>query len=248
MNWIFPIAGFGTRTSSLGKYKPFVEPIDGYSILNICLLGLKSLINKDDSLIFITTKPHDEECSVEFNIQKLIKRIGLNNMVDVVILPHTPKGQALTLKEGIENLERDIAKERVIVINSDQLVFFDLKKIDMANCAVGLYFNDGNSSCFYELNLKSNLVMGIKEKEKISNYASAGVFYFTSVQRLLECINWGIKNNKIHNGELYLGPCMEYLDRLSFFKTLIKFDLGNTDNINLFKRFGNGFLPTGDNI
>ena len=25
MNWIFPIAGFGTRTSKLGEYKPLIE-------------------------------------------------------------------------------------------------------------------------------------------------------------------------------------------------------------------------------
>ena len=33
MNWIFPIAGFGTRTSKLGEYKPLIEVFENQSIL-----------------------------------------------------------------------------------------------------------------------------------------------------------------------------------------------------------------------
>lgn len=242
VNWIFPIAGYGTRTSSLGNYKPFVEVMDDYSILRLCLLGLKSIINAEDNLVFITTDFYEQKSNVEHVIRNLIKKMNLNNSVNVVTLPSTPNGQAHTLKEGVEMLGSGILKERVFVINSDQMIFFNPAKVDMSKCSVGLYFNDEASSCFYDLDLKSNLVTKIKEKQRISAYASAGVFYFTTAQQLLNCIDWGIKNDKYYNGELYLGPCMEALSELSFFKTLVKFDLGNVKNIKLFKEFGENFI------
>ena len=59
MNWIFPIAGFGTRTSKLGSYKPLIEIIPNYSIIKMCLLGLKSMFTKEDDLFFIVVIQND---------------------------------------------------------------------------------------------------------------------------------------------------------------------------------------------
>ena len=116
-------------------------------------------------------------------------------------------------------------------------MFFDLEKIDRTKCAVGLYFNNASSSCFFDLDMKNNIVKNIKEKEKISYNASSGVFYFTNTKAILECINWGIEKQLYHNGEIYLGPCMAYFKELFYFQTLVKFDLGSAYKINLFKNF-----------
>ena len=238
ISWVFPIAGLGTRSSSLGEYKPFVEVFENCSILNIFLSGIREIINSNDRMVFITTEFYEKNHDVESSIRNLLKQMDLKNKVDVIILPHTPKGQALTVKEGVEKLDDSFLKERVFVINSDQMVFFDLSKVNMNRCGVGVYFNEEPSSCFYDLDLSSNSVRGIREKEMISAYASSGIFYFTSGQRLLNCIEWGIENGKQYKEELYLGPCMEALDQISYFKTLMKFDLGNAASIELFRKFG----------
>ena len=122
INWVFPIAGYGTRTSSLGRFKPFVEVYENCTILEICLSGLKELVKHDDKIIFITTKEHEKQNNVNLNISRLMKRMNINNDLDVIILDHTPEGQALTLKQGIEKLNKNVLSEKVIVINPYQIV------------------------------------------------------------------------------------------------------------------------------
>ena len=155
----------------------------------------------------------------------------------MVILEETPAGQALTVKMAMETLSKDVLKDGTFVINSDQVVFFDIKSLNTNHSSVGIYFNDASSSCFYDLDLQNKIVTKIKEKEKISCYASSGVFYFASGEQILECVNWGKKEQKLYNNELYLGPCMEYFEKIDYFKTMIKFDLGNVGSVQLFREF-----------
>jgi hypothetical protein len=238
MNWVFPIAGHGTRTSSLGRYKPFIEIIPNHTILKLCLLGLKSLIKSKDRLVFITSEEQEIKYSVSKTIKTTLSQLNLKNKIDVVLLDSTPKGQALTVKYAIEKLDTGFLESKTFVVNSDQLVFFDIGNVNLNICSVGLYFNDGNASCFFDLDIKNRLVSKIREKTKISCYAAAGVFYFNTGKRLLDCINWAINENKFYKNELYLGPCMEYFKDLSYFQTSVKFDLGNVEKIKLF----NGFI------
>jgi len=236
MNWVFPIAGYGTRTKKLGNYKPLIEIFPSRSILNICLSGLKTIISPEDRLIFIASEAQESKYSVGENINKILYDLDLKNQFNVVLLDKTPPGQALTIKNGVEKLEEKVLKNKTFVVNSDQFVFFDFESIDLEKPAAGLYFNDTSSSCFYNLDIEKHVVNEIKEKEKISCYASSGVFYFPSAQDLINCIKWGIKEDKRYNNELYLGPCMGFFDNLSYFQTLIKFDLGNNKKIDLFKK------------
>jgi len=237
MNWIFPMAGFGTRTKKLGNYKPQIEILPNYSIFKLCVTGLKSLIDPKDTFIFIASEYQYSNFSIEKNIKQVFEDLGLSNKTINIALSETPPGQALTVKTAIEGLDDTILKDKTFVINSDQFLFFDINKVDLNKNSVGLYFNDGSSSCFFDLEINNKKVNQIKEKEKISHYASAGVFYFTSARNIIDCVNWAMRENKFYKNELYLGPCMEYFQDLSYFKTLVKFDLGNIENINLFKMF-----------
>jgi|7_EtaG_2_1085326.scaffolds.fasta_scaffold00244_28 hypothetical protein len=245
MNWVFPIAGHGTRTSEFGDYKPLIEVVERYSILKLCLMGIASMISPDDILIFITSKEQEKKHKVANNINKIIAELNITANPETVIIEKTPPGQALTIKEGLLNSNLKILNEAAFVINSDQVVFFDRRLIEPERCSVGLYFNDTASSCFFDLDIHNRIVTEIKEKTKISCYASAGVFYFNSVKNMIECIEWGERNNKYYNDELYLGPCMQYFKDLSYFQTILKFDLGNTKKIELFKKFSEQLIKTG---
>tara|TARA_R100001015_G_C4566193_1_gene125097 strand:- start:84 stop:824 length:741 start_codon:yes stop_codon:yes gene_type:complete len=237
MIWIFPMAGYGTRTKKYGEFKPLIEVCKGYSILKICLSGIKEMIKSDDEMIFITTTDQDKDHSVEQNIKKLLVDLDLKIEFKVVLLKETPKGQALTIKKAIKKINYNQTSKPCLVINPDQLIFFDLDSIDKSKCSVGIYFNTKSSSCFYNLGIYDDRVKEIKEKIKISHYASSGVFYFNSIKNLYNCIKWAENNNKFFNGELFLGPCMQYFNDLLYFQTIVKFDLGNEYSIELFKKF-----------
>jgi len=242
LNWIFPIAGFGTRTSELGLYKPLIEVLPNQSVIKICISGLKTMFKPKDKLIFICSEQQNKQHSVKAHIQSILRDIKVNNEWVLIELDQTPAGQALTIKNGISKLNLLNYEGGTFVVNSDQMVFFDYASIDFDKCSVGLYFNDKPSSCFYKLDLENRNILEIKEKKQISCYAAAGVFYFNSLQKMLECIEWGIKNNKKYNGELYLGPCMECIKDLKYFQNMIKFDLGNPQKIKLFRDFLGGII------
>jgi len=237
INWIFPIAGYGTRTLQLGQYKPLIDIFPNKSILNICLSGLKTIIKDEDELFFICSKEQNRKYFVDSSIKKILNNIELTNQWNLIELDETPKGQALTIKNAMTKVGLTNNTNGTFVINSDQMVFFDFQDIDFDKCSVGLYFNDKPSSCFYDLDIKSKKIINIREKEQITCYASSGVFYFNSLKKMLECIEWGIRNNKQYNGELYLGPCMGHIEDLKYFQNIIKFDLGNPQKIKLFKQF-----------
>lgn len=235
MIWVFPIAGYGTRTSSLGSYKPFIEIFQNYKILKLCLMGIKNHIKKDDKLIFIASKEQEKEHKVIDNVKSITSELKLQTDNIVSLLDKTPDGQALTIKHGLEKFKKQFQTEKVFVVNSDQMVAFNIEDVDFSRPGAGLYFSVGDKSCFYKLDFNSKTIIDIKEKQKISCYASAGVFYFNTLDVLLRSIEWAIKNEKTHNGELYLGPCMEYFENLSYFPTTMKFDLGNIKSIEFFK-------------
>ena len=250
MNWIFPIAGFGTRTKDLGEYKPFIEICSNFSILKACLLGLRSMFRDGDTFIFISTKQHEEDFNVTSNILSIMSEIKLGQSfcdfvercdTTVPLLDETPPGQALTIFQGISSRCQvspdDFKLEPATVINADQFIMFDIDSVEKQVPSVGIYFDDGDKSCFFDIDLFSNTVNEIKEKQKISSYASAGVFYFPTINSIMECIEWGIENNVTTNGELYLSSCLDYFPKVSYFKTDMKFNLGNPKNINRFKRF-----------
>ncbi len=253
MNWIFPIAGFGARTQELGSYKPFIEVAPRLPMLQACLTGLRSMFKDGDTFTFISTKQHEEKYGVTNKIFSIMSEIKPEQVfcsfmdrcdTRVYLLDETPPGQALTLLQGLSSHKRmwqdEVASKPSVVINSDQFVMFDINNIKRDVPAVGIYFNDGDQSCFFDIDLCSTKVSQIKEKEKISSYASAGVFYFPTIDSMLQSIRWGVKNNVVTKGELYLSSCLKYFPEINYFKTDIKFDLGNPENIRRFKYFWEG--------
>ena len=101
MNWIFPVAGRGTRTADLGDYKPLIEIMEKYSILKLCLMGIKSLILPNDMLVFITSEAKEKKHDVTYNINKIIDELNIKAKIETVVIEYTPPGQALTIYQGL---------------------------------------------------------------------------------------------------------------------------------------------------
>jgi NDP-sugar pyrophosphorylase family protein len=228
INWIFPIAGKGTRTKEHGKYKPFID-IQGKMMIERCLDNLRSKFSLDDEFYFVTT----EEFKKEFDVTRILRLILFEYKVKVIVVPETPPGQAFSVKYAVDKIENN---NTCIIVNCDQLTLFDLPaSINKCDVLMPLYFTNHGKSCYVEIN-NTGLITLIVEKELVSNYASSGTFIFGSKNLLENCIDWGIDGLKPFVKELYLGPCINYVNVSHIgmvipITTYMKIDLGTDEQI-----------------
>ena len=75
-------------------------------------------------------------------------------------------------------------KKPCIVINCDQIIDFDLPKINRTyQILIPVYFDSSGKSSYVNINKKGQIT-GIFEKKIISYYASSGVYIFSSTELL----------------------------------------------------------------
>ena len=235
INWIFPIAGLGTRTKKHGQYKPFID-IAGKTMIERCIDNLRSKFSSEDEFYFVTTDAFNKEFDVERKLFSLLQ----NFKIKTVILPATPPGQAYSVKAAVDVIEND---NMCIVINCDQLTLFDIPQIRLIDVAMPLYFTNHGKSCYVSIDEANNNIIDVREKLMVSYHASSGTFIFGSKQILGECIYYGIDHEKEFqvNNELYLGPCINYLikywdapwdkPKVIPVTTYMKIDLGTDEQI-----------------
>ena len=236
MNWIFPIAGKGKRTKSLGKFKPFVE-INNKKIFEWCIQGIKNYINNKDTLYFITTKEFEKNFSVKKKIKKILLKNGIKSKVLFVILEKTPNGPGFTVKNILPYLKKN---KPCIIINSDQYINFDLpKKIFSNKIYLPIYFNAHGKSSYVQINQKVE-INKIVEKKQISFYGSSGVYIFGSSSLLkFSYKNFDIKilkKRELNISNLIDNLIKKYETKVYPIKTFCKFDLGDVSSIKKFKK------------
>lgn len=232
-NWIIPMAGKGTRTQSLGKFKPFIK-INEQKILFWFLLSIKNLISKNDLIIFITTFNFSKEFRVNYEIKKILKKLKIRNKFYLIETPDNPAGQSASIKFAKKIVKQN---QPLIVVNPDQYIDFDLpEKIE--HCYLPLYAQLGNKSGF--VSIKNNEIEKFVEKNNISNLACAGVYIAAKAKWIFSAINQQIKNKDMLNGEFYLGPAFNYIIKEGIkvepLTIRAKYDLGNPQDIEIFKK------------
>lgn len=240
-NWIFPIAGKGTRTQEHGKFKPFID-IAGKMMIERCIDNLRSKFSKDDEFYFVTTKAFEKE----FNVTEIMTRVLREYSVTVIKTESTPPGQAYSVRYAVNailNADRDKDNDNpCIVVNCDQLTLFDMPDILLKHVVfMPIYFTSHGKSCYVQIRTDVNRITNIEEKKLISNYASSGTFIFGSVTLLKNCINWGIDYVR-PTTELYLGPCINYVienrrGHVIPITTYMKIDLGTDEQIEKYLKY-----------
>ena len=235
MIWILPMAGKGTRTNSLGKFKPFIK-VNGKEIIDWFLIGIKNKIKKNDIIFLITTIDYEKK----YNFKKKIKLIFKKNKLKTKNLifkfvNETPNGPAYTVS-SIKNILRN-SKEPCVIINPDQFVDFDLpNKFDRDNIYIPLYFNNHGNSSYVKLNSQGSIIE-IKEKNLISNYASSGVYIFSSstlLKKILGLINKIRQKKEVNMSDLINIFIKKNKKKVNPISTLAKYDLGNIKDIKNF--------------
>ena len=234
MNWILPIAGKGKRVKLLGSFKPFIR-IHDKKIIEWFFLGIRHKIKTSDEFYFISTKNYEISNRVSLNIKKIFKKLKLKNKVIFKFLDKTPNGPALTVETILNSLT---IKKPCVIINCDQIIDFELPKINKNNqIIIPVYFNSSGKSSYVNINKRCQIT-GIFEKRMISYYASSGVYIFSSTELLQKCFKKLQSRNL--SKELFMSDIINnYLIkeklRATPIPTLTKHDLGNINDINSFR-------------
>ena len=228
------MAGKGTRTQSLGMFKPFIL-INGKEMFSWFISSIKHLVKPNDTFLLITLEENFNKYGFEKITKEILINHALNNKAEYFSVPTTPHGTSETIMVAKKCVSK---KEKVIVIYPDQYTDFDIpSQID--GCAyLGVYVQLGNKSGF--VTVQNGKVTRFVEKENISNIASSGFYIFPTGDDLIYGIDKQIKEGKSLNGEYYLGPIFNYLIErgMTVYPIAVKskYDLGNPEDILYFSK------------
>lgn len=205
MNIVIPMAGLGSRFAKAGyaKPKPFIDVLGKPMIERV----LDNLSYKDAKYILIAQKEH---LLKEAN---LVKDIEKNYNATFISIDQLTEGTACTVLFARKFINND---EPLLIANSDQIV--DINIADFINDCKNKSL-DGSILTFIDkeknpkwsfARLKDELVIEVKEKEAISEFATVGVYLFSKGKNFVDsAIDMIIQNDRVNN-EFYTCPTYNY--------------------------------------
>jgi len=240
INWIIPMCGNGTRTSSLGSFKPLIE-ILGKTIFEHFLDGVKNKIAAYDSITLIIKSNHKDYLKNQEHLIRICLEKTICKNICVKLVDYDTKGPCDTIKKVMQELEDQFVG---IIINPDQKIDFYLDRdlIDPKCIYLAIGFDNQKKSSYVLIN-KDSIIEKIREKENISFYASTGVYIFGTNKLLKSCINdFYSKNIPMYKGEHYISHLVDNAIanniKVKPIETYLKYDLGNINSIkNFIKTF-----------
>jgi HAD superfamily hydrolase (TIGR01509 family) len=203
MNIIIPIGGIGKRFKEGGYNvpKPLIE-VFYKSILEHVIDSLE--LQKEDTLFVIYHYSLDE---YDFN-NKLSKKYPDMKLIN---MSTRTDGAAETVLYGIEYIIQNKLStyKKTVLLDCDTIYNIDiLSIIRNMNSNGTIYFEDRESKPIYSyinINQNQNNIIDIREKEKISNYANTGAYFFNDITELYEGCKYIIKNNIRFKNEFYIS-------------------------------------------
>jgi capsule biosynthesis phosphatase len=187
MNIIIPIGGIGQRFKDEGYDvpKPLINILGKPMIYKV----IDNLKIEDTDKIHIIYHNHLKE----FNFETLVKFWFPNKNISFISLDYLTKGASETVLKGLETFTNDELKENVLILDCDTFYNEDIisKYKSNNNKNIIFYSNDTTPEpIFSYITLKNNLVIDIKEKNKISNNANTGAYGFENGEVLKKyCID-----------------------------------------------------------
>jgi UDP-N-acetylglucosamine diphosphorylase / glucose-1-phosphate thymidylyltransferase / UDP-N-acetylgalactosamine diphosphorylase / glucosamine-1-phosphate N-acetyltransferase / galactosamine-1-phosphate N-acetyltransferase len=201
MKVILPMAGRGQRFKNEGITipKPLI-PVAGKPMVLHALDSLKGL--QIDQLIVICLKETEDIWQVE----KLI-RSSITVPSHFIFIDNVTEGQLCTVLLAEEFLMSD---EDVLVMAADSYIVGPLMndiiaKRSVCDGIISVAMLPGDHWSFAKTNTLGK-VIEVAEKERISDYASTGLYYFSRAKDLLDYGTQMVKNNERTRGEFYVIP------------------------------------------
>jgi len=201
---LVPMAGESSRFIAKGYIpKPFLPLIDGKSIIEIIEEHLRFLANKDN---------------INAQISFLIKSDYLNNAVYRSVLANltsqiykvsTPnKGPLCTVAQIINNFNDN---DSLIIYDCDQLSLFSMQQLASIDRGVIVTHTSKNNEMSYIGRNLFGKIDRIAEKERISEEASCGVYYFPSIRLFKDAALYDFSHNNSLNDEFRIANLYNYL-------------------------------------
>ena len=210
---VIPMAGEGKRFKDGGILEPkYMIKVKNKTLFEWSVDSLP--INISKKIIFICLEEHEKR----FNVSEFIKNIMdgkyPNSKYEVVYVKETTGGQV----ETVLHAKHLIRPENSLIIYNIDTHFISTrlktKILTLKNRNVdgllGCFKSNDKNLSFIKLNEKG-FVEELKEKEKISDYASTGLYIFTRAKQFFEAGEDMIKKeNKVKN-EYYVSEIYNML-------------------------------------
>ena len=210
---IIPMAGQGKRFKSDGITKPkFMIKVKNKSLFEWSLDSLPLDISK--KIIFVCLEEHEKDFKVSEFIKNIMNEKYPNVKYDLVYLQNTTGGQAETVLHAKHLIDPESS---LIIYNIDtHFVSTRLKskiltlKNEKIDGILGCFESNDENLSFVKLN-QDGFVSQIKEKEKISNLASTGLYIFSSAKQFIETTEEIIENDIKVKDEFFISGIYERL-------------------------------------
>ena len=236
--WVFPMAGRGTRTQSMGDFKPFVE-VGGKRIIQWFLCSMKDNFSEGDTLCFITRKQYYSAFNFEREIRSILTCENITNPFSCECAEDSDcdLGQAMTVYHAKKAI---VCSETVVVANCDQYISFSPPLPIGENLSFMTVNADFGSSKSY-VKINGGRIVEIREKENISNIASTGIYGIRHGDHFIWALEKMFSDNLTVNGEFYVAPSLNYLikDKNYIIRpvgTSLRLDLGTVGGIDYFQK------------
>ena len=214
---IIPMAGEGKRFKNEGIQKPkFMIKVKNKTLFEWSIDSLP--INIAKKIIFICLEEHEKKFRVGEFIKKIMDKNFPNSKYEFDFIKYITGGQV----ETVLHAKHLIRPENSIIIYNIDTRFISTrlksKILTMKNNDVdgllGCYPSNDENLSFVKLNEKG-FVEQVAEKEKISNYASTGLYIFTKAEEFFKAGQEMIeKGNKVKN-EYYVSEIYNMLLKLN---------------------------------
>ena len=207
MNYIFTIAGLGSRLAKSGikVAKPLIK-VNGKELFLWAMSSFQ--YSNNDRIYIISLKSHN----VKNKLEEKIKLIYPQCSIYWKELKEITSGQLSTTIKAIDFFN---IKGPMIVHNCDS--YFNGKKLCSNNTEysknnfgiIPCFEANGDHWSFVKVK-DENIAIEVKEKIRISNNCSIGTYFFSSSKKLKELANESFKEINSVDTEMYIAPLYNY--------------------------------------
>jgi dTDP-glucose pyrophosphorylase len=239
---VVPMAGSGTRlTHEFGVPKPFI-PVAGKPMLSWAFQSLTGV--PFTRVVFIALASHSRIHGLSVLAESLApSRAALIELDDVT------DGQLRTVLAAKALLDTD---EDMLIASADTLVQSGIGhdiRTRSADCRglISVARLEGDQWSFAEVDERGRAIR-VAEKERISDLASTGLYYFTSGREFLDTADALIASGRKTRGEYYVMPVyQQYIDAGKFVgisEASAVWDMGTPKALRLFEQHVAGQRPS----
>ncbi|MFN9111934.1 MAG: glycosyltransferase family 2 protein [Bacteroidota bacterium] len=196
---VIPMAGRGSRFSNVGYAtpKPLIE-VSGKPMIHH---AFKSVADIDyRKVVFIALKEHEEE----YRVSNLLKKEVVEDF-ELILLDEVTEGQLCTVLTASSFFKPN---ESILIAASDSYIKSNIAeelKTTEADGLISVIDLPGEQWSFAKTN-EQGKVIEVAEKNRISNHASTGIYYFSDSMLFEQEAKKMIANKETTRGEYYVMP------------------------------------------